>query len=67
MKNIYTTIQVFKRALRRNKVSRVFLYSDQFWFYTQKAVWSYQSNDVDKFIVWLHENKIVVDKRGEIR
>lgn len=67
MKNIYVPIQDFKRALRRNKVSRVFLYSNQFWFYTQKAVWVYQSNDVDKFIVWLHENNIAVDIQVEIR
>lgn len=67
MNNIYSPIQDFKRALRRNNVKKVFLYSNQFWFYTQKAVWSYQSVDVDKFIVWLHENNVAVDKRGEIR
>lgn len=67
MINIYSPIQDFKRALRRNNVKKVFLYSNQFWFYTRKAVWSYQSVDVDKFIVWLHENNVAVDKRGEIR
>lgn len=67
MKNIYCPIQDFKKALRRNDIKKVFLYDNQFWFYTQKSVWCYQSKAIIKFIAWLEENNIKIDIRGEIR
>lgn len=64
MKTLYYTLSYFHKAVKRNKPDKVYYddFSDEFWFFTQKAIINYASENSRVALQlrkWLKENGVL--------